>query len=857
MFHSFGEFNVPTNNIANFLNDTALPTSNILGRVTGGNISNIFGTLQTTGFGNANLFLMNPAGFLFGPGATVNVGGMVNFTSADYLRLSDGARFNAIPNTTADALLSASPVAAFGFLGSNPGAITVQGSQLSVTPGQSLSLVGGNITVQSGVLDDGTTVQPARLSAPGGQINLASVASPGEILFPRLQSAPNINGQSFTAMGSISLSQGALLDVTADAAGTVRIRGGQLVIADATISADTNNANGQPTAVDINISGDMSITDTRGVPAITSRTIGSGNAGEVLISSGNFGASTTFGDPNFFHTLIDTNSAGTGAAGSVNISTGDLKITGNPAFTILTFIDSGPQGDGPGGNVTLTAQSIEMSNALISTGTKTAGDLFNLGLVTELPNGSGGDVFIKADTFIGNRASFVTSADTSFGSTTQLSGDITMNVRNLHFTGGGLDTTGISAGGVVIAADTVIMDASAIQSFTISGSGKGIDFNGRILELINGTTWSTSTFGDGAAGDIHVSASDHVSLVGRSEPNAFVSNPTGIFSNSFGFFGSQGAPGNIVITTPRLTMQGGRVNTTTLTNGGGGNVSINANVVEMSGELPPDVFPGDFFFIDVGNVHPSGIFTQTIGSEFCIGPCGNAGNINITTGSLVMGPGAQINSGATNTGQGGNISISSSGLISLSGTVSDGTPVGIFSRTIGLDPSSGAGGNISLTAGQSVGISNGAAVSTSTTGPGNAGNILVKANDIAISGGGTITAASTGAGNAGTVTIQGINSPANSFLVDGAGSGVFTNTEDTGAGGNIFVNANTVTISNGGTLSAKTSGTACIGTGRDHHCRCAEHGHHDQRGNHHGQQHRSWQHRQHSDQRRQSIRDDE
>ena len=59
----------PTYNIANFFNDSGLATSNILGRVTGGNLSNIFGTIQTTGFGNANLFLMNPAGFLFGPNA--------------------------------------------------------------------------------------------------------------------------------------------------------------------------------------------------------------------------------------------------------------------------------------------------------------------------------------------------------------------------------------------------------------------------------------------------------------------------------------------------------------------------------------------------------------------------------------------------------------------------------------------------------------------------------------------------------------------------------------------------------------------------------------------------------------------
>src|SRR6185369_10810495 len=156
LFHSFGDFNVPNNNIANFLNNSGLATSNILGRVTGGNLSNIFGIIQTTGFGNANLFLMNPAGFLFGPNATVNVGGMVSFTSADYLRLADGKLFNAAPNQAADALLSTAPVAAYGFLGSNPGAITVQGSQLSVTPGQSISLVGGNITVQSGVLDNGT-----------------------------------------------------------------------------------------------------------------------------------------------------------------------------------------------------------------------------------------------------------------------------------------------------------------------------------------------------------------------------------------------------------------------------------------------------------------------------------------------------------------------------------------------------------------------------------------------------------------------------------------------------------------------------------------------------------------------------
>ncbi|HKY53485.1 MAG TPA: filamentous hemagglutinin N-terminal domain-containing protein, partial [Anaerolineales bacterium] len=148
LFHSFGDFNVPTNNIANFLNDGGLPTSNILGRVTAGNPSIIYGLIQTNGpggFGNANLFLMNPAGFLFGPNAALNVGGMVAFTTADYLRFQGTETlFNNASTPETLSPLSTAPVAAFGFLGNNPAAITIQGSTLQVADGQTLSLVGGN-----------------------------------------------------------------------------------------------------------------------------------------------------------------------------------------------------------------------------------------------------------------------------------------------------------------------------------------------------------------------------------------------------------------------------------------------------------------------------------------------------------------------------------------------------------------------------------------------------------------------------------------------------------------------------------------------------------------------------------------
>ena len=131
---------------------------------------------------------------------------MVAFTTADYLRLADGKLFNATSYATADALLSAAPVAAFGFLGSNPSAIAVQGGTLAVQPGQSISLVGGNQgftyanpdtgSMASVPVPDGVTVTGGHLSAQGGQVNIASVASTGEILAGTLAQAPNINGQS-------------------------------------------------------------------------------------------------------------------------------------------------------------------------------------------------------------------------------------------------------------------------------------------------------------------------------------------------------------------------------------------------------------------------------------------------------------------------------------------------------------------------------------------------------------------------------------------------------------------------------------------------------------------------------------
>jgi filamentous hemagglutinin family protein len=97
LFHSFGEFSIGVRDIATFSNTTpTLTTANILSRVTGGAASIIHGTIDTVSYPGANLFLINPAGVVFGPTADLNVGGSVNVSTADYLKLADGVQFNAI-----------------------------------------------------------------------------------------------------------------------------------------------------------------------------------------------------------------------------------------------------------------------------------------------------------------------------------------------------------------------------------------------------------------------------------------------------------------------------------------------------------------------------------------------------------------------------------------------------------------------------------------------------------------------------------------------------------------------------------------------------------------------------------------
>ncbi|HEY9747366.1 MAG TPA: CHAT domain-containing protein [Allocoleopsis sp.] len=170
LFHSFSQFILETGYTANFLADPA--TQNILARVVGGNLSAIDGLIQVTG-GNPNLYLMNPAGIVFGANASLSVPGSFTATTANGLGFGKEWFHASGPNNYAG--LVGTPDL-FAFSMSQPAGIINTGN-LEVATGQSLTLLGG------------TVVSTGQLTAPEGHITVAAV--PGNSLV-RLRPAASL-----------------------------------------------------------------------------------------------------------------------------------------------------------------------------------------------------------------------------------------------------------------------------------------------------------------------------------------------------------------------------------------------------------------------------------------------------------------------------------------------------------------------------------------------------------------------------------------------------------------------------------------------------------------------------------------
>ncbi|MEO1621711.1 MAG: filamentous hemagglutinin N-terminal domain-containing protein, partial [Cyanobacteria bacterium J06632_3] len=161
LFHQFDTFNVESGHTADFV--TTNSVQSVIGQVSGGGASYVDGTLQVSG-SDADLYLINPAGVLFGPDARLNVGGSFTATTAD--NVGFGENWLSVGETTDYSDFQQAPTA-YRFTADRPGAVVNQG-ELSVPDHEGIHLVGGAVA------------NTGELNASAGEIALTAV--PGESL---------------------------------------------------------------------------------------------------------------------------------------------------------------------------------------------------------------------------------------------------------------------------------------------------------------------------------------------------------------------------------------------------------------------------------------------------------------------------------------------------------------------------------------------------------------------------------------------------------------------------------------------------------------------------------------------------
>ncbi|MBD2033507.1 filamentous hemagglutinin N-terminal domain-containing protein [Leptolyngbya sp. FACHB-321] len=506
---------------------------------------------------------------------------------------------------------------------------------------------------------------------------------------------------------------------------------------------------------------------------------GQGNAGPININARTTVVMDGGNTPGYLTTGISSAvfSRDPSRSGGINIQAQDLILRSNAG--IIGEVSS--IGQGPGGDINL-----DIRGTILLTGATSS----NTGESTRITSGvqsdgvgSGANLRIRAGALVLQDGGLINASTQGQGDAgnidiqagrVDISGSIPSNgLPSGLFTSS--DTAG-NAGDITIATQTFRIADGATLSARSRGDGQGGDISvnaTRTFEAVNGGQLITTTFGQGAAGNITVNAGEQIRIAG-SDPNYVdrlarfptPDNPTPVAPNvvnairetgsASGFFAntepnSTGYGGNIQITTGRFTVQeGAQLITSTTGNGRAGDITVNAPDIQLSGAT-------------------SGLFAQTTtaadAGSLTIQPQGNGQSVRVN-----LQGGAQISASTSGSGNGGQLTITAPDSVTLTG---DGS---IIAAGTG---GSGAGGNLNLRTG-TLNIQNQAEVTVSSSGTGIAGNLFVDADRIYLNNGGRIRADTTGGG--GNINLR---SP---FILLRNGSNISTNAiGENIPGGNISI----------------------------------------------------------------------
>jgi filamentous hemagglutinin family protein len=616
LFHSFSSFNVPTGGTAWFNNDAQV--QNILTRVTGNSLSNINGLIRANG--GANLFLINPAGIIFGSGASLNIGGSFVASTASSIKFPDGSEFSAT-NPTASPLLTINVPMGLQ-LGTNPAPIVVQGrgsnlrfdpatsaiirnnrtTGMQVAPGKTLALVGGDIALEGG-----------NITADGGRIELWAVNN-GSLGISNSNGNLAISNPQATEFADIRLTGGASADTSGNGGGAIQVQGRQISLRDgsAILATTLGTGDGEGTTVrateSVQVRGSNRNLLFPSIISTSSQAGSSGKAGDITIET----PSLLVGDG----ARLSTATFGPGNAGNMTLRANSTEVFGtlgnlSPSglFTIAAFGSSGDAGD-----LTIETQSLRLKNgARIQS--STTGD------------GDGGHLTIKATEAV---------EVTGFA-----------DLRNPSF-----PTTPFIVGSVI---------ASSVTRRGVMGDAGDMMIETARLTLKDGGQIVSSTFGVGKGGELIVKASNSVELIGTTGTTPTVISTLAATAGP----NSTGKAGDVTINTGQLTIRD-RARATVSNQaptGTAGNLVVKADSIRLSGggSLSADTTAGDRGNITIDS---RDIFLRN-NSRITTNAQGTAtgGNITINTDFLVaVSPENSDITANAQQGSGGRVFITATGI---------------------------------------------------------------------------------------------------------------------------------------------------------------------------------------------------
>ncbi|MBF2028063.1 MAG: filamentous hemagglutinin N-terminal domain-containing protein [Oscillatoriales cyanobacterium C42_A2020_001] len=433
------------------------------------------------------------------------------------------------------------------------------------------------------------------------------------------------------------------------------------------------------------------------------------------------------------------------------------------------------QASGDGGNITVQANTfIVQNNAQLAASTT--------------GQGNAGNVQVTANSFIANTGGQLLTTTSGSGR----AGDITVNASNqvqLSNPGTGLFANTSNGPGGTIAVNTnqfQLVDGAALNATTsASNPGGNITVTGNQFAASTGGQILTTTTGAGKAGDITLTFGDRVSL---SDPG------TGLFANTTGGLG-----GAIAVNAPTVQVTNGAVlNATTSGISPGGSVSVNAQTFEAasSGQLLTTTFgngrAGDIIVNANDQVQLSnpgtGLFANTSN--------GPGGTITVTTNQFQLADGATLNATTAATNPGGSIGITAQTFEAAPGGQ-------LLTTTSG----SGKAGDIIVTIGDRLTLSGsgtGLFANTTAGSSGDGGNISATARTVVIQDGAQLAVDSQGSGQGGSVEVQ-----ANALTLDRRG--VISAETTSNQGGNISLQVSDLLLLRRNSLISTTAGTAQAG----------------------------------------------